>query len=81
MIPVVSRDSAEAFKTRFVSLGELCQKTDMHHKQVRAFRQAGIAPLYFRKQSAHFSTRGGRSSISRPNTRTLGPTIRQRFRN
>ncbi|MER9333059.1 TniQ family protein [Mesorhizobium sp. M0293] len=45
MIPVVSRESAEAFRTRFVSLGELCQKTLMHHKQVRALlRLAGIAP-------------------------------------
>ncbi|MER8910966.1 hypothetical protein NKH99_25445 [Mesorhizobium sp. M0854] len=82
MIPVVSRDSAEAFRTRFVSLGELCQKTDLHHKQVRALlRQAGIAPTCLRKQSALFSTRGHRSSISRPNARTLGPTTRHRFRN
>ncbi|WP_189350028.1 TniQ family protein [Mesorhizobium sp. M1E.F.Ca.ET.045.02.1.1] len=43
MIPVVSRDSAEAFKSRFVSLGELCQKTGMHHKKVRLIlRVAGI---------------------------------------
>lgn len=45
MIPVISRESAEAFRTRFVSLGELCQKTLMHHKQVRAIlRLAGITP-------------------------------------
>ncbi|MFD2053643.1 hypothetical protein ACFSQT_11245 [Mesorhizobium calcicola] len=45
IIPVVSRETAEAFRTRFVSLGELCQKTCMHHKQVRALlRLAGILP-------------------------------------
>ncbi|THF58147.1 TniQ family protein [Ollibium composti] len=35
VIPVVSRESAEAFRSRYVSLGELCQKTDLHHKKVR----------------------------------------------
>lgn len=46
MIPVISRDSAEAFKSRFVSLGELCQKTDLHHKRVRALLHlAGITPI------------------------------------
>ncbi|WP_095085635.1 TniQ family protein [Mesorhizobium sophorae] len=45
MIPVISRESAEAFRERFVSLGELCQKICMHHKQVRALlRLAGIEP-------------------------------------
>ncbi|WP_185975154.1 TniQ family protein [Mesorhizobium sp. WSM4310] len=43
MIPVISRESAEAFRSRFVSLGELCQKTGMHHKKVRLIlRLAGI---------------------------------------
>ncbi|RUW30971.1 MAG: hypothetical protein E5V75_27900 [Mesorhizobium sp.] len=43
MIPVVSRQSAEAFKSRYASLGELCQKTNMHHKKVRLIlRVAGI---------------------------------------
>lgn len=43
MIPVVSRESAEAFKSRYVSLGEICQKTNMHHKQVRlVLRCAGV---------------------------------------
>ncbi|TGV82957.1 hypothetical protein EN801_032430 [Mesorhizobium sp. M00.F.Ca.ET.158.01.1.1] len=65
MIPVVSRESAEAFRRRFVSLGELCQKTRMHHKQVRALlRLAGIMPtllpetvgaFFFNRQSVeHF---------------------------
>ncbi|KRB31504.1 TniQ family protein [Mesorhizobium sp. Root172] len=45
MIPVVSLESAETFRARFVSLGELCQKTCMHHKQVRVLlRLAGIMP-------------------------------------
>jgi hypothetical protein len=43
MIPVVSRESAEAFKSRYVSLGELCQKTGLHHKKVRLIlRASGI---------------------------------------
>ncbi|TGQ73006.1 hypothetical protein EN829_011170 [Mesorhizobium sp. M00.F.Ca.ET.186.01.1.1] len=65
MIPVVSSESAEAFRRRFVSLGELCQKTRMHHKQVRALlRLAGIMPtllpetvgaFFFNRQSVeHF---------------------------
>ncbi|WP_296745743.1 TniQ family protein [Mesorhizobium sp.] len=46
LIPVVSRESALAFKSRYVALGELCQKTDMHHKKVRALlRLAGIMPI------------------------------------
>lgn len=35
MIPVVSRESAEAFLKRFVSLGELTRATGLHHKKVR----------------------------------------------
>ncbi|MGB3643575.1 MAG: TniQ family protein [Mesorhizobium sp.] len=43
MIPVVSRESAEAFKSCYISLGELCQKTDLHHKKVRlVLRNAGV---------------------------------------
>jgi predicted transcriptional regulator len=43
MIPVVSRESAETFRSHFVSLGELCQKTGLHHKKVRLIlRVAGV---------------------------------------
>ncbi|WP_181170289.1 MULTISPECIES: TniQ family protein [unclassified Mesorhizobium] len=71
VIPVVSRDSAEAFKSRFVSLGELCQKTGMHHKRVRALLQlARIVPnLVPGKIGAFFYDRSDieRFEISSPN--------------
>ncbi|MBS3652079.1 TniQ family protein [Pseudaminobacter sp. 19-2017] len=47
MIAVVSRESAEGFRSRFVSLGELCQKTGLHHKKVRLIlRSAGIKAAF-----------------------------------
>ncbi|MGX1496682.1 hypothetical protein ACSSV1_001703 [Labrenzia sp. MBR-25] len=35
MVPVVSRESADAFVARYVSLGELSRNRGLHHKQVR----------------------------------------------
>jgi len=35
MMPVVSRESADAFVARYISLGELSWKRGLHHKQVR----------------------------------------------
>jgi hypothetical protein len=60
MIPVVSRASAEAFKASFVSLGELCQRTGLHHKKVRLIlRAAGVeAPLQPEEIGAFFYDRG-----------------------
>jgi hypothetical protein len=43
VIPVVTRASGEAFKARYVALGELCQRTGLHHKQVRQrLRERGV---------------------------------------
>lgn len=45
-IPVVSRPSAETFRQRHVSLVELCQRTGLHHKQVRSqLSMSGIYPV------------------------------------
>jgi hypothetical protein len=35
MVPVVSRESADRFVARYVSLGELSRERGLHHKQVR----------------------------------------------
>lgn len=43
MTTVVTRESAEAFRSSFVTLGELCQQSGLHHKKVRLLlRIAGI---------------------------------------
>lgn len=34
-VPVVSRESADAFVAKYISLGELSRKCGLHHKQVR----------------------------------------------
>jgi hypothetical protein len=45
MLPVVSMDSIAAFVVAYVALGELCQRTGLHHKRVRAvLKLAGILP-------------------------------------
>ncbi|TIS87696.1 TniQ family protein [Mesorhizobium sp.] len=45
MLPVVSMESIAAFLVDYVSLGELCQRTGLHHKRVRAtLKLAGILP-------------------------------------
>lgn len=42
-IDVITRESAAAFRKRFVTLGELTQTTSLHHKQVRSIlARAGI---------------------------------------
>ncbi|WP_280987315.1 TniQ family protein [Fulvimarina endophytica] len=44
MVPVITRESAERFRAAYVTLGELCQRTGMHHKQVRKrLREAGVS--------------------------------------
>lgn len=46
LIRAISRDSAESFRSRFVALGELCQRAGIFPKQVRAHLQlAGILPV------------------------------------
>lgn len=43
MVPVITRESAERFLRRYVTLGELCQRTGLHHKQVRKqLREASV---------------------------------------
>jgi len=43
MVPVITRESAERFKEKYVSLGELTQTHGLHHKQVRMLlRRSGI---------------------------------------
>ncbi|WP_102958146.1 TniQ family protein [Mangrovicella endophytica] len=43
MVPVITRESAERFLRRYVTLGELCQRTGLHHKQVRKrLREDGV---------------------------------------
>ncbi|WP_170314848.1 TniQ family protein [Aquibium carbonis] len=45
MLPVVSMESIAAFVADYVALGELCQRTGLHHKRVRAtLKLAGILP-------------------------------------
>lgn len=47
VIPVATRASGEAFKERYVTLGELCQRTGLHHKQVRQrLREAGVGEAF-----------------------------------
>lgn len=47
LVQVVTRESAEAFKARYVSLGELCQRSGLHHKKVRQrLRLAGLEHVY-----------------------------------
>ncbi|MCW7546121.1 TniQ family protein [Aurantimonas litoralis] len=46
MVPVITRESAERFLVRYVTLGELCQRLNLHHKQVRKWlREVGIDEL------------------------------------
>lgn len=64
LIPVVSRESAEAFKARYVSLGELCQKSNLHHKQVRTLlRLADVMPILLPETADAFFY--DRSSVER----------------
>jgi hypothetical protein len=35
LVKVISRESAERFRVKYVALGELCQRHELHHKQVR----------------------------------------------
>lgn len=45
-VPVITRQSVESFNARFVCLGELTEKTNLHHKRVNLLlRGAGIAPV------------------------------------
>lgn len=47
MVPVITPDSAEAFRRKFVTLGELCQRTGLHHKKVRLLlRVAAIKEVF-----------------------------------
>jgi hypothetical protein len=36
LVPVITRDSVEAFRRQYVTAGELCQVHGLHHKQVRS---------------------------------------------
>lgn len=47
VIPVVTRASGEAFKERYVTLGELRQRTGLHFKQIQQrLRQAGVSEAF-----------------------------------
>jgi hypothetical protein len=51
LVPVISRKSADEFKRKYVSLGELCQDTGLHHKQVRSsLRKAGVSEALDREK-------------------------------
>lgn len=44
-MPVITRQSAEAFKAEYVTLGELCQTTGLHHKVIlKRLHEANILP-------------------------------------
>lgn len=44
MVPMITRESAEAFKAAYVTLGELCQVSGLHHKQVVSILTANNIP-------------------------------------
>jgi hypothetical protein len=47
MVQAVTRESADAFKERYVALGELCQSSGLHHKRVRQrLRHAGVEDAF-----------------------------------
>lgn len=51
LVPVISRKSADEFKRKYVSLGELCQETGLHHKQVRSsLRKVGVSEALDREK-------------------------------
>jgi hypothetical protein len=55
VIKVVTRASGEAFKARYVTLGELCQRTGLHHKQVRQrLREAGVSEAFVYEEVGTF---------------------------
>ena len=54
-VPVITVGSVEAFRTRFVTLGELTQRSGLHHKKVRLLlRGVGIEEAYPSKDAGIF---------------------------
>lgn len=50
-VPVVTAESAGAFRMKYVTAGELCQTHGLHHKQVKSrLLAAGIEPVFDQKK-------------------------------
>jgi hypothetical protein len=55
MIPVITRESVEAFKDRYVALGELLYAYDLHHKQaLPILEREGVGPAFDREKAGCF---------------------------
>jgi hypothetical protein len=66
LVRVITRESAEAFRDRYVALGELCEWTGLHHKKVRQhLRQGGIEEAFpYESAGAFFYVRREIAGIS-----------------
>jgi hypothetical protein len=55
MVEAVTRESVEAFKARYVALGELCQTSGLNHKRVRQrLRLAGVEHAFPYEEAGAF---------------------------
>lgn len=55
MIPVIPTESADAFKARYATLGELLETNGLHHSQaIPILQKAGVSPLFSKQEAGCF---------------------------